>query len=219
MGFRNKAQLFRFLKATDIICIDWDKINEFNERLVDIGCRVQKNLIVPNNMSVRDFVLDSFHVMKENKIIETLNNHGRSNEDVYYSWMLGYLIETLFVPFIQKELNLNTVIRTGGDDLKNPKTFKRVSNSDLSDPTQNIVVDVQCGIGEGVITIKKSKVDFALNNGYNGYVFTIGLGTGLYGVVSLSELKDAKFEKNSSWEGALCWTASKDILKPWSKSI
>jgi len=217
IGFTNKGKCFTFLKAKDIVCINWNLLDLYNQRLIDIGTRIQQQMIVPNDMNVQNFVLDSFQIMKDNQIVETLNNNGRSNEDVYYSWMLGYLIETLFVPFIQKELKLNTIIRTGGDDLKNPKTFKRVSNSDLSDPTQNIVIDVQCGNGDGDCTIKKSKVDFAVNNGYNGYVFTIGLATGSYGVINLNELKNAKFEKNSSWEGALCWTAPKDIFKPWHK--
>lgn len=218
IGFTSKNKCFDFFKAKDIVDINWKLIELYNDRLIDIGSRVQQQMIVPNDMIVKEFVYDSFNIMKQNNIIEKLNNHGRSCEFVYYNWMLGYLIETMFVPFIKKELGLNTVVRTGGDDLKNPETFKRTSNSDLTDPTKNIVVDVQCGNGgEGKITIKKTKVDFALENGYNGYAFTIGLGTGLYGVINLNELKDAKFEENSSWEGALCWTAPNDILKPWHK--
>jgi hypothetical protein len=217
IGFTNKDKCFAFLKAKDIVSINWNRLELYNQRLIEIGLRIQKQLIVPNDMSVQDFILDSFHIMKDNQIIETLNNHGRSNENVYYSWMIGYLAETLFTPLIKKELKLNTIIRTGGDNLTNPETFKRISNADLSDPTQNIVVDVQCGIGESKCTIKKSKVDFVINNGYNGYAFVIGLGTGLYGVINLNELKNVEFVKNFDWEGAPCWTAPDNIFKSWSK--
>ena len=217
IGFTNKDKCFAFLKAKDIVCIDWNRLDLYNQRLIDVGVRIQKQLLVPNDMSVQEFILDSFRIMKEYQIIETLNNNGRSNEDVYYSWMLGYLIETLFVPFVQKELKLNTVVRTGGDNLKCPENFKRVSNSDLTDPTQNIVVDVQCGNGDGDTHIKKSKVDFAVNNGYNGYVFTIGLGTGSYGVINLNDLEHAEFIPHEPWENAPCWTAPNNIFKPWHK--
>ena len=215
IGFTSKGKCFEFLKGKDIVCINWDLLKLYNLRLIDIGQRVQKQLIVPNPINVESFLLDAFNVMKRNSIIETLNNHGRANENVYYDWMLGYMIESLFTPLIQKELNLNQVVRIGGDDLTNPETFKRKSTPDLSDPTQNIVIDVQCGSGEGKITIKKSKVDNVLRNGYNGYAVTIGLATGLYGVIHLNPLKKVNFVPNASWEGTLCWTAPNDILKPW----
>jgi hypothetical protein len=123
----------------------------------------------------------------------------------------------MFSPLIQQELGMDSVVRTGGDDLTNPELFKRISAPDLIDPVKNISVDVQCGVKEGKLTIKKSKVDYAINNGYNGYAVSIGWGTGLYSVVNLNALEHEEFKPNSSWEGALCWTAPDNIFKSWSK--
>jgi hypothetical protein len=217
IGFSSKSKCFAFFKAKDIQNINWQLIKLYNNRLIQIGVCVQNQLIVPNDIDVEEFINQSFEIIKANQIIENyFTNHGRANELVYYSWMLGYVVETLFVPFIKEKLNLNEIVRTGGDDLKNPETFDRTGNSDLFDPTQNIAVDVQCGGGEGEITIKKSKVDYAIKNEYNGFVFTIGLSTGLYGIVNLNSLEKEKFVANPSWEGALCWTAPDDIFLPWS---
>lgn len=218
IGFTSKSKCFDFFSAKDILSIDWTRVNLFNERLIDIGNRVQNQLVVKNNLNVKEFVLDSFEIIKTNKIIEEcFTNHGRANEDVYFSWMLGYLVEQIFTPFIQHELKMNSVVRIGGDDLSNPKTFKRVSVADLLDPITKTSVDVQCGGKDGKVTIKKSKVDYAINSGYTGYAVTIGLSTGLYAAINLNDLEHAEFAPNPSWENALCWTAPNNIFKSWSK--
>jgi hypothetical protein len=218
IGFTSKSKCFDYLSAKDIILINWSLVDLYNERLIDIGERVQSQLTIKNDLNVKNFILDSFQIIKSNSIIENcFTNHGRGKENVYYSWMLGYLAEKLFSPLIQKELEMSSVVRSGGDDLSNPETFKRTSDPDFIDAAKNISVDVQCGVKGGKATIKKSKVDHAINSGYNGYAVTIGLGTGLYGIVNLNSLEHEKFVPNSSWEGALCWTAPDDIFKSWSK--
>lgn len=218
IGFTSKSKCFHFISAKDILLINWALIDLYNERLIDIGNRIQNQLVIESNLDVRGFVLDSFQILRTNKIIEEcFTNHGRANEDVYYSWMLGYLAETIFTPLIRHELKMDSVVRIGGDDLSNPETFKRVSVADLIDPVTKTSVDVQCGGGEGKVTIKKSKVDYAVNSGYTGYAVTIGLGTGLYAAINLNDLEHAEFIPNPSWENALCWTAPNNIFKSWSK--
>ncbi len=55
---------------------------------------------------------------------------------------------------------------------------------------------------EQVTTIKKSKVDHVIKNGYNGYAFGIGLFTGEYAIINLNQLNNAKFTKGGK-EGQL----------------
>jgi len=144
-----------------------------------------------------------------------MRNQGRAMEQVYLTWLIGYMTEKVFTPFIVDKLILSGLERNGGDDLSSIDTFKRTGAADLVDTKTNIFIDVQCGTGEGVATIKKHKVDQALKVGGTTYACMFGLFTGTYGIVNLNELKDAEFYKNESWENVLCWDVPSDIFKNW----
>lgn len=42
LGFTNQAALKKHFKATDIVCINWDKLEQFNQRLKDMFGRLIK---------------------------------------------------------------------------------------------------------------------------------------------------------------------------------
>jgi hypothetical protein len=118
-------------------------------------------------------------------------------------------------------MQLNALIRIGGDNLdnlKNANEFKRISAPDFYDPTKNISIDVQCGKTKSKTTIKKSKVDHVIKSGYNGYAFGIGLFTGEYAIINLNQLNNAKFTKGGK-EGQLTTEIENIVFEPWSKSI
>jgi hypothetical protein len=215
MGFTNKGKFKIWLKGRDIIVPNYPLLQKYNSRLSNIFNLINQQLEIPFDGSIDTVLVNAYNVMKDNHIIERLNNNGRSCEEVYYKWMQGYLAERIFTPFMMDKLNLIELTRNGGDDFTNIDTFKRTGDADLVDTKSNIFIDVQCGTGDGVATIKKHKVDQALKVGGTTYVCMFGLFTGTYGIVNLNELKDAKFYKNESWENALCWDVPPDIFKNW----
>lgn len=42
MGFTNQERIKQYYKATDCVCINWDKIRQLNERLKDIFSRLHE---------------------------------------------------------------------------------------------------------------------------------------------------------------------------------
>lgn len=214
-----------YLKGSDLSKnldnINWKLVKDFNQRIIEIGEFVQKELIIPNDkLNVRSFLEDSFSVVVKFGLILKLGNQGRAYERVYYDWMLGRVVENLFIPFIKEKMKLDSIIRIGGDNLdnlKNANEFKRISAPDFYDPAKNISIDVQCGKTKSKTTIKKSKIDHVIENGYDGYAFGIGLFTGEYATINLNQLKDAKFTKDGK-EGQLTTEIENIIFEPWSKS-
>jgi hypothetical protein len=73
--------------------------------------------------------------------------------------------------------------------------LRRTGDADLIDRTADVRIDVQCGTGDGVATIKRHKVDHALKHDGASYCFLIGLLTGTYAIVNLKDIKDECFIK------------------------
>lgn len=215
IGFTNKGKMKEWLGAKDLVIPNYELLQQYNSRLSTIFNAINNQLSVPFTGNIDSIIINDFMVMKDHKILERLNNHGRSLESVYYSWRMGSLAEVIFTPFIADKLNLNNIEKNGSDDLTNPETFKRTGDADLIDKVANIRIDVQCGTGEGDATIKKHKFDHAVKNDGITYIFLAGLLTGTYALVNLSDTKDIVFEPNPSWEGALCWTVPTTEFKPY----
>jgi hypothetical protein len=215
VGFTNKGKMKEWLTAKDIVVPNYPLLQKYNSRLSTIFNNINQQLSIPFGGNIDEIIQRSYLIMKDNHIIERLNNNGRACEEVYYKWMQGYLAERVFMPFIVNQLNLSDVERNGSDDLTNPETFKRTGDADLIDKVANIRIDVQCGTGEGDATIKKHKFDHAAKNDGMTYIFLAGLLTGTYALVNLSDTKDIVFESNPSWEGALCWTVPETEFKPY----
>ena len=215
MGFTRKDEFHRYLSAKDIQEPNWTLIQKRNSRLSQMFNLVNQHLEIPYQNNIDNIITDAFTKIKDNNILPRMKNNGRAMEDVYFNWMQGYVAEKVFTPFIANKLNLSSIQRNGGDDLTRIETFKRTGDADLIDVGADVRIDVQCGTGEGVATIKKHKVDHALKNSGTSYCFLIGLFTGQYGIVNLNELKDKEFLPNQRWEGQLCWDVPSDIFKNW----
>lgn len=166
LGFNNKTILQTYFKAKDIKQPNWQKIALCNNRLREIFKKL--NNVVSDDIriaNIDDFCkkIDfAFSIMKENGIIEKLNNQGREPDDVYYNWMRGYLVCEYFMPSIAKILGIKeTSIRhIGKDDLTNVKTFARSATADLEvfvSALKKIRLEIQAGY-TGVNDIKQSKI-------------------------------------------------------------
>jgi len=217
MGFTNQGKYKEWLKGKDIVVPNYQLLEKYNSRLSTIFNNINQQLEIPFGGNIDQMIIRSYTVMKDNHIIERLNNNGRACEEVYYKWMQGYLAERVFLPFMIKKLGLTELDRNGGDDLTNIETFKRTGDADLIDRSTGTRIDVQCGTGDGVSTIKYHKVKHALANDGTTYAFLIGLFTGRYAIINLNNLKDSEFKANVRWEGQLCWTVPEMLFQNWYK--
>jgi hypothetical protein len=217
MGFTNQGKYKEWLKGKDIVVPNYQLLEKYNSRLSTIFNNINQQLEIPFGGNIDQMIIRSYTVMKDNHIIERLNNNGRACEEVYYKWMQGYLAERVFLPFMINKLGLTELDRNGGDDLTNIETFKRTGDADLIDRSTGTRIDVQCGTGDGVSTIKHHKVKHALANDGTTYAFLIGLFTGQYAIINLNNLKDSEFKANVSWEGQLCWTVPEMFFQNWYK--
>jgi hypothetical protein len=218
MGFTRKDEFQKYLSAKDIKEPNWILIQKQNSRLDNIFTKINQQLSIPYQGNISQDIIDTFMQIKNNNILPRMRNNGRAMEDVYYSWMLGYMAEKVFTPFIIDKLILGKLERSGGDDLTSIDTFKRTGDADLIDKTADVRIDVQCGTGGGVSTIKKHKVDQAVKVGGTTYAALFGLMTGTYAFIKLNDLnesKDVHFYANPSWENQLCWDVPENTFKNW----
>jgi hypothetical protein len=124
MGFTRKGEFQKYLSAKDIKEPNWALIQKQNSRLDNIFNKINQKLEVPYQGNISQDIIDTFMQIKNNNILPRMRNNGRAMEDVYYNWMLGYLSEKIFTPFIIDKLILGKLERNGGDDLTSIDTFK-----------------------------------------------------------------------------------------------
>lgn len=168
LGFTNQNGVKAFFAAKDIIpAIDYDYIALLNSRLIEIVAKIN-NLIVSD---VRIDNLDSFcdeniktvfEKLKKHNIISKLNNQGRRPEEVYFSWMRGFVISSYFLGALSQvfDVNIENIDLIGDDDLINIETFKKTPKADLQINLKNgekIRIEVQSGF-QGINDIKQHKV-------------------------------------------------------------
>lgn len=168
LGFANQTAAKNFFAGKDIIpTVDFNYIKLFNNRLVDIVKKI--NELSDESIRVGDINsfckenIDSvFKKLKDNNVILRLNNQGRRPEQVYFSWMRGYIISNYFLKALSLvfEVNIGNINLVGDDDLTNIETFKRTPKADLEVNLKNngkIRLEIQSGF-QGINDIKQHKV-------------------------------------------------------------
>lgn len=168
LGFTNQNDAKKFFAAKDITpTVDYNYIELLNARLIKIIKKI--NLLVSNDTKKDDIDkfctnnIDAvFSILKDSKIIGRLNNQGRRPEQVYFSWMRGYIIANYFLKALSKifEVNLENISLIGDDDLDNIESFKRTPTADLEISLKDggkLRIEVQSGF-VGVNDIKQHKV-------------------------------------------------------------
>ncbi len=168
LGFTNQDGVKSFFAAKDIVpAVDYNYIDLLNDRLLKIVEKI-------NGLVVEDVKVDNlhffcnenikkvFHKLKKHDIISKLNNQGRRPEEVYFSWMRGFVISSYFLNALSQvfEVDIENIDLIGDDDLINIETFKRTPKADLQINLKNgekIRIEVQSGF-QGINDIKQHKV-------------------------------------------------------------
>lgn len=169
LGFSSQSKARQFFKAGDVIpSIDYTYLTGLNRRLASIITRL--NTVVDANIRYDDaelqsfidkYITQSYELLHANNIMPRLNNQGRRPEEVYYSWMRGFVMMHYFSRSIAHMFNLpqSAVTISGDDDLNSIETFKRTPSADLELATSFGIVrlEIQSGF-TGINDIKQHKV-------------------------------------------------------------
>jgi predicted DNA-binding antitoxin AbrB/MazE fold protein len=168
LGFTNQNGVKAFFAAKDIIpTVDYSYIDLLNERLLEIVAKI--NDLVVEDIKVEDLDLfcnenikTVFEKLKNHNIISKLNNQGRRPEEVYFSWMRGFVISSYFLNALSQvfEVDIENIDLIGDDDLVNIETFKRTPKADLQINLKNgekVRIEVQSGF-QNINDIKQHKV-------------------------------------------------------------
>ena len=209
LGFTNQNDVKVYFGAKDLSpIVDLTYIDSLNKRLHSIIEKV--NAVA--NVSIRTKNLDDFkikHIDETYKILVSagilpqLNNQGRRPEQVYYSWMRGYVFSNYFLNALSKvfETPLQKIELIGDDDLKNIETFKRTPKADIQltvNNSEKIRIEMQTGF-TGINDIKQHKVLEAKRVKQDINISTIAIHFDLYnGQVAFIKLDDIE-ENNMNW--------------------
>lgn len=168
LGFSSQGGVKSFFAAKDITpTVDFAYIDLLNNRLFEIVRKIN-DLVVPDikvsDLSIfcRENISDVFASLLANNIFARLNNQGRRSEEVYFSFMRGYIISSFFTKALSHIFGVpaENIAVIGDDDLVNIDTFKRTAKADIEirliDET-SIRIEVQSGF-QGTNDIKQHKV-------------------------------------------------------------
>ncbi|HZJ78744.1 MAG TPA: restriction endonuclease [Clostridia bacterium] len=207
LGFTNQATLKKYFKATDIISINWDKIKKYNQRLknifMGINCAVHEDIRLSDVSTIDAIVDDAYQILSSSNIISRLNNYGRTPEDVYYSWMRGYVVCKYFSKALSLVFNIpqEEIRSVGQDQLTNIGTFSQSPIADLEITVDDKIIrlEVQSGF-TGANDIKRHKVQEArriFNQSCTySYVIHFDLFNGAVAIIDISNIED----DNMNWE-------------------
>ncbi len=204
LGFTNQGDVKKFFAGKDITpTVDYNYIELLNTRLIEIIKKI--NSLVSNEINfnnIDEFCTNNVNVvfdkLKDNNIIQRLNNQGRRPEQVYFSWMRGYIISNYFLKALSKifKVSLDNISLIGDDDLVNIESFKRTPTADLEILLNNgnkLRIEVQSGF-VGVNDIKQHKVLEAKRifqtEGISSLAIHFDLFNGQVAFIKLDEIED-----------------------------
>lgn len=204
LGFTNQIIVKDFFSARDIIpAVDFNYINLLNTRLCEIVDKINKLVVDELKVSnvdqfCKQNIESVFKKLKKHKIISRMNNLGRRTEEVYFSWMRGYVVASYFIKAmaIIFEVNENKIKLVGDDDMDNMDNFKKTPKADLEVSMNNgeiMRIEVQSGF-QGTNDIKQHKVLEAKRTkreeGISSMVVHFDLFNGQVAFIKLDEIED-----------------------------
>ena len=204
LGFSNQADVKNFFGAKDITpTVDFNYIDLLNERLHDIVDRLNKVVVdeikIDNLSSFKKQNIDRvFGILKKGNILPKLNNQRRRPEQVYFSWIQGYIISNYFSKAISIifGIDISAISSIGDDDLRNIKTFKRTAKADLEitlNKKEKVIIEMQSGF-TGTNDIKQHKVIEAKKvfneSGKHTLAIHLDLYNGQVAFIKLDEIED-----------------------------
>ena len=243
LGFSNQADVKDFFGAKDITpTVDLSYIKLLNDRLYNMIDKI--NDVVVKEIKIDDLVafkkehIDrTFEIMKGNDILPVLNNQGRRPEQVYYSWMRGYVLSNYFLKALGLifEVDTSSIDLIGDDDLKNVETFKRTPKADLEiklNGKEKVRIEMQSGF-TGINDIKQHKVLEAKrvfrDLGFHTLAIHFDLYNGQVAFIKLDEIGDdsVNWITRINMDDGLVWNIDQNFffwnlrnaLSPYSKII
>lgn len=200
LGFGSQAKFREFLSAKDIVAnIDFNYIELLNSRLCEIFGRLNSVYYKPCDIEafLQDKLFRAYSMLKNNQILNKLNNQGRRKEEVYFSWIRGYLILEYFKSAIADifEVSPSVIQSIGEDDFSSLDTFKRTPKADLEIQNLNTKwrIEVQSGF-QGINDIKEHKVREARVVYGDSHIQTLvihfDIFNGQVAFVDISQIKD-----------------------------
>ncbi|MBU4285167.1 restriction endonuclease [Patescibacteria group bacterium] len=204
MGFSNQANVKNFFGAKDITpTVDFNYIDLLNKRLYEIVDRLNKVVVdeikIDNLKSFKKQNIDRvFNILKKGNILPKLNNQRRRPEQVYFSWIQGYIISNYFSKAISIifGVDVSAISSIGEDDLRNIKTFKRTAKADLEitlNKEEKVIIEMQSGF-TGTNDIKQHKVIEAKkvfnDSGKHTLAIHFDLYNGQVAFIKLDEIED-----------------------------
>ncbi len=167
LGFTNQSSVKKFFGAKDVLAnIDLTYIKDLNYRLKEIVEKINSvSYYKLSPTKIEEFtninIQVVFQKLADNGILPKLNNQGRRTEDVYFSWMRGFVVSSYFTHSLSQIFMIKSsfIQMIGDDDLKDLNTFKRTPKADLEITIDNekIRVEIQSGF-QGNNDIKQHKV-------------------------------------------------------------
>lgn len=224
LGFTNKKELEKHFKATDIVSINWDKIERYNQRIKDMFRKINHTInpcVRWNNMSRIDREIDiAYDIIRENNILPRMNNYGRYPEDLYYNWMRGYIVCKYFTPALAMIFNVSEEsIRTvGHDNLMEIETFSQSPVADLEITIDGTIVRLEIQSGyTGINDIKAHKIREAHRAFYQerilSYVVHFDLFNGTMAIVDITDIEEDNMVPRSQMEGQLVFAIPDEAFR------
>lgn len=174
-----------------------------NKRLYDIIDKI--NCVVVDEIKMNDLAVFKkerinriFEIMKAKDILPILNNQGRRPEQVYFSWMRGFVISSYFLKALGLIFGVDTskIDLIGDDDLRSAETFKRTPKADLEirlNGKEKVRIEMQSGF-TGINDIKQHKVLEAKKVFHDDKTHTVAIHIDLYNgqaaFIKLDEVED-----------------------------
>lgn len=209
LGFSNQAAVKRFFGAKDIIPrVDLRYVKMLNERLYEIIDRM--NSVVASEVRIKNMahfkktIIDRpFEIMRASGILSKLNNQGRRPEQVYFSWMRGYVVSNFFLKALGLIFGVDAgkIHFIGDDDFETVDTFKRTPKADWEiemNDKETIRIETQAGFAD-TNDIKQHKVLEAKRVFRERKIHSIAIHFDLYnGQVAFLQLDEIK-ENDVHW--------------------
>jgi hypothetical protein len=167
IGFSNQTALKDFLAGKDVKpIVDYNYIDELNKRLCEIVKKInsvatKEQQVINVDNFCKEHVFGVYKKLKDNKILPLLTNQGRRPEQVYFSWMRGYIISNYFSKALSNifGIGIKEIKVIGDDNFADLETFRRTPTADLEirKGKDKIRIEMQAGF-QGTNDIKQHKV-------------------------------------------------------------
>ena len=205
LGFTNQADIKNFFGAKDITpIIDLNYVKLLNGRLYEIVDKIESAVsdeVKAHNLSSfkKEHIDRPFQMITRSGILPILNNLGRRPEQVYFSWMRGYVVSNFFLKALGLifEVDTEKINLIGDDDLKTIETFKKTPKADLEirlNGKKKVRIEMQSGF-TGINDIKQHKVLEAKRvfreEGMPSLAIHIDIYNGQVAFVKLDEIEDS----------------------------